>query len=160
MADLPRTPGEDLSSLRAVVTSSSLLHTATAQACRARFGAPVVNIYGSADGVNCHTAGGRCGSEACVGLPAPNVAEIRIADASGRSVPAGQEGEIWARGPMTPLCYVNAPEPDARYRPSGGWVCTGDRGLLDQDGCPPDSGMACSHPVDVRLVDGTRQEFT
>lgn len=135
MADLPRTPGEDFSSLRAVVTSSSLLHTATTQACRARFGAPVVNIYGSADGVNCHTAGGSCASEACVGRPAPNVADIRIADAHGRPVPAGQEGEIWARGPMTPLCYVNAPELDTRYRPPGGWVRSGDRGLLDQDGC-------------------------
>ncbi|HKR50621.1 MAG TPA: class I adenylate-forming enzyme family protein [Pseudonocardiaceae bacterium] len=135
MADLPRTSGEDLSSLRAVVTSSSLLYTATVQACRARFGAPVVNIYGSADGINCHTAGGSCGSEACVGRPARNVADLRIADASGQPVPAGQEGEIWARGPMTPLCYVNAPELDARYRPPGGWVRSGDRGLFDQDGC-------------------------
>lgn len=135
MADLPRTPGEDLFSLRAVVTSSSLLHTATTQACRARFGAPVVNIYGSADGINCHTARGTCGSEACVGRPDPTVADIRIADADGRPVPTGQEGEIWALGPMTPLCYVNAPELDARYRPPGGWVRSGDRGLLDQDGC-------------------------
>ncbi|MGH3896664.1 MAG: class I adenylate-forming enzyme family protein [Pseudonocardiaceae bacterium] len=135
MADLPRTPGEDLSSLRAVVTSSSLLHTATTQACRARFGAPVINIYGSADGINCHTAGGSCGSEACVGRPDPTVAEIRITDAAGQPVPAGQDGEIWAFGPMTPLCYVNAPELDARYRPPGGWVRSGDRGLLDQDGC-------------------------
>jgi acyl-CoA synthetase (AMP-forming)/AMP-acid ligase II len=35
---------------------------------------------------------------------------------------------------MTPLCYVAAAELDARYRAAGGWVCTGDRGLIDPDG--------------------------
>ena len=35
---------------------------------------------------------------------------------------------------MTPLCYVNAPELDARYRVRGGWVRTGDSGVLGPDG--------------------------
>lgn len=107
----------DVSGLAAVVASGADLPPATATACRERFRCPVVNVYGSSDGVNCHTrdtAGG-------VGRPDPAVTEIRVAD-----------GEILARGPMTPLCYVNAPELDERYRLIGGWVRTGDRGRLDE----------------------------
>jgi acyl-CoA synthetase (AMP-forming)/AMP-acid ligase II len=136
IADRLRACGEDTSSLRALVSSSAALSTATIEACMTRFGAPVVNIYGSADGVNCHTAGGDCASApGCAGRPDPTVADIRIVDPRGRPVPAGEAGEIWSLGPMTPLCYVNAPELDARYRAPGGWVRTGDRGLIGLDGC-------------------------
>jgi acyl-CoA synthetase (AMP-forming)/AMP-acid ligase II len=110
-------PG-DASSLRAVVASGADLPPATAALCRERFGCPVVNVYGSSDGVNCHTRGG-----GGVGRPDPAVTDLRVVD-----------GEIQALGPMTPLCYVGAPELDARYRLPGGWVRTGDRGRLDAAG--------------------------
>lgn len=111
-------PSAVSSSLTAVVASGADLPEATAEACRRRFGCPVVNVYGSSDGVNCHTrdtAGG-------VGRPDPAVTEIRVSD-----------GEIQARGPMSPLCYVGAPELDARYRLPGGWVRTGDCGHFDEE---------------------------
>jgi acyl-CoA synthetase (AMP-forming)/AMP-acid ligase II len=127
--------GEDTSCLRVLVSSGAALPAATIEACGARFGAPVVNIYGSADGVNCHTVSGGCASGACVGRPDPSAADIRIAEANGQPLPVGQTGEIWSLGPMTPLCYVNAPELDALYRVPGGWVRTGDQGLFASDGC-------------------------
>ncbi|MGH3874256.1 MAG: class I adenylate-forming enzyme family protein [Pseudonocardiaceae bacterium] len=136
ITDQPRVVGEDTSGLHALVSSSAGLPAATIEACMTRFGAPVVNIYGSADGVNCHTAGAACAPAAgCAGRPDPTVADIRIVDPHGQPVPAGQAGEIWSLGPMTPLCYVNAPELDARYRTPGGWVRTGDRGVIGPDGC-------------------------
>jgi acyl-CoA synthetase (AMP-forming)/AMP-acid ligase II len=48
-------------------------------------------------------------------------------------VPAGDVGELWALGPMSPLCYVD-PDLDARYRAPGGWARTGDLGRLGTDG--------------------------
>jgi acyl-CoA synthetase (AMP-forming)/AMP-acid ligase II len=108
LATHPPDPDEDLSALRTVVSSGAALHPATLAECSARLARPIVNVYGSADGVNCHTA--------------------------GRRLPTGRPGEICALGPMTPLCYVNDPELDARYRLPGGWVRTGDLGVLDGDG--------------------------
>ncbi|GAA3761153.1 hypothetical protein GCM10022402_43680 [Salinactinospora qingdaonensis] len=120
---------------RAVVASGAALHAETAASCRDRFGCPVINVYGSADGVNCHTGADESAvAEGVVGHPDPAVAEIAVTGPDGEPLPEGREGEIRARGPMTPLCYVNAPELDARYRTSGGWVRTGDRGVLLSDG--------------------------
>jgi len=124
--------GEDTSAT-VLVSSGAPLDRLTIQACLDRFGCPVIDVYGSADGVNCHTVRGD-GACAHTGRPDPAVAQIRIVGPSGRPVEDGKEGEIWALGPMTPLCYVNAPELDRRYRAAGGWVRTGDLGLIDPEG--------------------------
>lgn len=134
LADHPRVPGEDLSSLAAVVSSGAALPYATAEACRARFRCPVITVYGSSDGVNCHTATTGLAPDTGTGVPDPAVAEIRILDDHGGVLPPGRPGEICARGPMTPLSYVASPELNARYRTPGGWVRTGDRGLVDDGG--------------------------
>ncbi|WP_051831509.1 class I adenylate-forming enzyme family protein [Streptomyces violens] len=134
LADHPPVPGEDLTGLRAVVSSGAALPESTAAACRRRFARPVIAVYGSSDGVNCHTAATGLTPETGTGRPDPAVAAIRITDGDGAELPPGQPGEICARGPMTPLCYVASPELDARYRTAGGWVRTGDRGLLDTPG--------------------------
>lgn len=125
----------DLSSLNAVISSAGPVHRHVRDACVRRFGMPPVNIYGSSDGVNCHTGHDPARWEpGLAGVPDPDVARISIRDPEGRPLPPGQAGEIWALGPMTPLCYVAAPELDARYRAPGGWVRTGDLGRLDDDG--------------------------
>ena len=69
-----------------------------------------------------------------VGKPNPAVCEIRIVDDLGRELPHGDVGEITARGPLSPMQYVNAPELDERYRDAEGWVKTGDLGFIDPQG--------------------------
>lgn len=123
--------------LTALVLGGSALDAATQEEARRVFHCPVVNLYGSADGVNCHTGPVRetvpaGGPGVVVGRPDPAVCEIRIAPLHG-SASTGA-GEILARGPMTPLCYVGAPELNMRYRTADGWVRTGDLGMLDADG--------------------------
>ncbi|MFD0526934.1 fatty acid--CoA ligase family protein [Kitasatospora arboriphila] len=134
MAEQPPVPAEDLSSLQAVVSSSAMLTPAVLRGALARFGLPLVNVYGSSDGMNCHTrwtdpdgdvlrVGARPG-----GGGGPGVRSGRASAAAGRP------GEIQARGPMSPLCHVGAPALDARQRVDGGWVRAGDLGVLEADG--------------------------
>ncbi|MEV6123027.1 AMP-binding protein [Streptomyces sp. NPDC052077] len=134
IADLPPAPDEDLSGLRALVSSGAALPDSTAAACRERFGRPVIAVYGSSDGVNCHTAAPGAPADGTAGTPDPAVAELRVVRPDGTPAPPGAEGEILAKGPMSPMCYVGAPELDARYRTGTGWVRTGDLGALDGRG--------------------------
>ncbi|WP_433213078.1 class I adenylate-forming enzyme family protein [Microtetraspora malaysiensis] len=135
MADLDGHPDVDLSSLRAVIASGAPLRQDEWDACTRRFGPPVVNVYGSTDGVNCHTGRdpGRW-RPGLAGHPDPDVAELTVRDPDGRPAPTGETGEIWALGPMTPLSHVAAPELDQRNRTAGGWVRIGDLGRMDADG--------------------------
>lgn len=133
MTDLPTASTVDTSSVRAVVSSSAAFPPTLLPPCRKLLADKVITIYGSADGVNCHTARTGIGPDRGTGIPDPAVAQIQILSPAGRPLPAGQDGEICALGPMTPLCYVAAPELDAAYR-TAGWVRTGDLGHLDRHG--------------------------
>lgn len=126
----------DRSGLRALICGGAVIDRATVQRCTGAFGCSFINLYGSADGVNCHTLPDD-DIEAILttaGKPNPGVCEIRIADDEGQELPQGEIGEVLARGPLSPMQYVNAPDLDARYRTSEGWVKTGDLGMIDAKG--------------------------
>jgi acyl-CoA synthetase (AMP-forming)/AMP-acid ligase II len=99
-------------------------------------GARFVNGYGCSDGAVCLTGWDDPPEKigATVGRPSEATTEIRILGDDGAELPAGEVGEVCARGPMSPLGYFGSPELDERYRFDGGWVRTGDLGFLDAEG--------------------------
>lgn len=126
----------DLSELVALVSGGALIDEATISRCREAFGCRFVNLYGSADGVNCFNAMTDSHDKVAqtVGQPNPQICEIRIVDDHHQPLQQGEIGEIAARGPISPMQYVNSPVLDETYRDQQGWVYTGDLGCIDSDG--------------------------
>jgi acyl-CoA synthetase len=126
----------DKSGLIAIVSGGAKIDEVSIRRCMSAFQCGFISLYGSADGVNCHTMV-EDNLETILtktGKPNPDVCELRIVDDLGCELPQGEIGEIIARGPISPLQYVNAPELDALYRGEGGWVHTGDLGFIDELG--------------------------
>ena len=64
---------------------------------------------------------------------APPIGEVKVVGANGQSLPAGEVGELWARGPNVVKGYWNKPEATAHTFVDG-WVVTGDLARIDEEG--------------------------
>ncbi|ABE40541.1 AMP-dependent synthetase and ligase [Rhodopseudomonas palustris BisB5] len=69
---------------------------------------------------------------ASVGV-AQSALSVRITGTDGEVLPAGETGEIEAKGPTVMLGYWNNPDANAETLKNG-WLRTGDVGRLDEDG--------------------------
>lgn len=68
-----------------------------------------------------------------IGLPLPDTDATIQDPETGEILPPGQPGEICIRGPQVMKGYWNKPEETARML-RGGWLHTGDIGIMDEDG--------------------------
>ena len=126
----------DLASLRVVASFGAAINESQVRDVQATFGCRFINGYGCTDGALSLTGWDDPPERIAttVGRPDPALSSIRILTGDGAEAAPGEEGEICARGPMSPLRYFNATELDERYRFDGGWVRTGDLGIIDDDG--------------------------
>ncbi len=65
--------------------------------------------------------------------PATPVAEMKVVDNEGRTLPPGQSGELWVYGPHVVTGYWNKPVANAKCFQDG-WLKTGDLARLDEEG--------------------------
>ncbi|MDZ4734871.1 MAG: AMP-binding protein [Rhodospirillaceae bacterium] len=127
----------DLSSLRAGSCGGADADPDVLAACAREFPMPrIANVYGQTE---------TCTLIACpeyddddrgatVGRPFKEF-DVRISDpATGKALPAGEIGQIEARGPMVMLGYYDRPVETAETIDEEGWLKTGDLGYLTQEG--------------------------
>ncbi|WP_340316838.1 long-chain-fatty-acid--CoA ligase [Rhizorhabdus argentea] len=76
-------------------------------------------------------AGNRRMTGAGKALPAT---QLIVTDSEGKTLPAGEVGEIRIRSIANMVGYWNQPEETARTLCPGNWIRTGDAGFLDEEG--------------------------
>jgi HIP---CoA ligase len=135
--DHPGRAARDLSSLRLAVTGAATVPVALVERMQRELGfGTVLTAYGLTEAVVAtmcrpgddpdtvaHTSG-----RAAAGF------EVRIAGADGGPLGPGQPGEILLRGPNTMLGYDGDQAATRAAVDAGGWLHTGDVGVLDQRG--------------------------
>jgi len=135
MLDLPDFDHFDLSSLRVLAGGTSVMTEEQVRRITAHFhNHNLFIIYGSTEAGPVATLrpSDLLRKPGSVGRPALNV-ELRVVDDQDRVVPAGTAGEIICRSEFNMRGYWRMPaETAATLR--GGWVHTGDLGVLDDEG--------------------------
>ena len=67
------------------------------------------------------------------GLPLPST-EISVRDEAGKALPAGEDGELWIRGPQVTQGYWQRPDETEIAITPDGWLRSGDIGHIDDQG--------------------------
>jgi acyl-CoA synthetase (AMP-forming)/AMP-acid ligase II len=138
LAKHPLVDSYDLSSLRIVITGGAPLGREVQLACGDRLRCQTAQGWGMTELAGAGSVSPTHGqfpdrpgtAGLCVGG-----SEIKVIDvASGDELGAGQDGELWFRGPNVMQGYLRRPAETAAALAPDGWLRTGDIGHLDGDG--------------------------
>jgi long-chain acyl-CoA synthetase len=143
LVDAAKRRGENGVGLRTVIYGGAPMYLADIREAIAVMGQRFVQIYGQGESPMTITAlsrewHGRTNHPrylerlASVGT-AQSVMSVRITDRDGNPLPAGETGEVEAKGSAVMLGYWNNPTANAETLKDG-WLRTGDVGRLDEDG--------------------------
>lgn len=133
LLDAPLPEGCDVSSLRACTSGGQALPKEVHRDFERRFNVEIAEGYGLTEfspNITTNLFGAKK-----IGTVGPAVwgVEIRIIDEAGNRLPAGERGQVIARGPGMMKGYFRNPESTAQTLREG-WLYTGDIGSLDGDG--------------------------
>ena len=137
-------PGLDRGRMRGVklvVAGGMAVQRAVAERWQQACGTPLIEGYGltEASPIVCANPLNLSAFSGAIGLPLPST-EVAIMEDDGTPLACGTEGEICVRGPQVMQGYWHMPDETAKVFHAGGWLRTGDVGVMDDRGC-------------VRLVD-------
>jgi cyclohexanecarboxylate-CoA ligase len=140
LQDLTYTPAlarHDTSSLRLFISAGASIPRKLVQDARERLRCAISAGWGMTEN-GLATCNGLedpeakvCGTE---GLPLPGV-ELRVVDDDERNLPAGAEGHLLVRGAGQFVGYFRRLEHTRACHTADGWFHTGDRAMLDAEGC-------------------------
>ncbi|KAF1331674.1 4-coumarate-coa ligase, partial [Globisporangium splendens] len=136
LAHHPLVDKYDLSATEFLVSGGAPMGKEVEGLVKKRLGVAVKQAYGMTEAspaVNYtedanHKAGG-------VGRLLPNT-ELRVrCTSTGVDLPVGERGELLYRGPQVMIGYLNNPEANNGVFTEDRFLCTGDIGYIDEDGC-------------------------
>jgi long-chain acyl-CoA synthetase len=128
----PKLDTSDFSALRLITSGGASLPVELYQRLKNRFKVPILEMYGMTENAATLTSNPlEKQKEGSVGVALPGM-DVAVVDEEGRPLPAGEIGEVLARGPGIMKGYYNQPE-RTRKALAGGWYHTGDLGRLDRD---------------------------
>ncbi len=143
LLESPTIRTRDLSSLVKVCSGGAPVPRATVERWREIAGRPICNIYGLTETTSpSHLPASLTelapvdaeSGTLSVGIPVPST-YVRVVDPESMlDVDAGEEGELWIRGPQVVPGYWNRPEATAEAIVDG-YLRTGDVGRMDARGC-------------------------
>ena len=131
VAEQERSPRQ-VSSLTAAAAGGDAVPVALQDRFRAAFGIPLQEVYGLTESVLVMGNPIDAIRPGSMGVPFEGV-ELRIVDAEGRDVMAGETGELLVRSPGVCIGYWNDPD-STRGALKDGWLHTGDLASCDADG--------------------------
>jgi acyl-CoA synthetase (AMP-forming)/AMP-acid ligase II len=159
--EFPEKERYDVTSLKWLLSAGSPLSTSTKRFILEFFKCELCDMYGLTEtgpftNMNYHHDPEKKRS---VGLPFFHM-EMRVVDGQGKDVPAGEIGEIVAKGPLLLRTYYKN-EKAYNEAMRDGWFYTGDLGKTDEDGylhlMDRKKDMICSggvniYPSDIEVV--------
>jgi long-chain acyl-CoA synthetase len=125
----------DWSMLKCAIGGGMAVQKSVADAWVKATGKPIIEGYGLSETSPVLTCNRGDITEwtGTIGLPLPST-DISIRDDHGRELPAGEQGEICARGPQVMAGYWQRPEETAQAMTEDGFFRTGDIGIMDAQG--------------------------
>ena len=143
LVDAAKRRGENGEGLRTIIYGGGPMYLADIRDAISTMGQRFVQIYGQGESPMTITALSRDWHRrtghprylerlSSVGT-AQSVMRVRITDKDGNPLPAGETGEVEAKGAAVMLGYWNNPTANAETLKDG-WLRTGDVGRLDEDG--------------------------
>jgi len=128
--------GHDLSSIKACLSGAAALPQEVAERFERFSGGRLVEGYGLSETSPVAIANPIYGKRKAgtIGMPIPDTL-ARVADPEdpGRTMPAGEPGELALAGPQVMLGYWNRPDETAQVLRDG-WLLTGDMAVMDEEG--------------------------
>lgn len=135
LAKHPLVDDYDLSGLQEVFIAAAPSGADLSDAIAARLGCNALQGYGMTElSPVSHVVPRSAPRSGAAGVTAPNTA-CRIVDIeTGQDLPAGEEGELWIKGPQVMQGYLNNPQATEQTITPDGWLRTGDIAKIDEDG--------------------------
>jgi acyl-CoA synthetase (AMP-forming)/AMP-acid ligase II len=130
----PNLPSRNLTSLRGLIFAGSMFPAPLRERVAKKLCPAIYEYYGMQEtgALTVSTPADREARPDSIGLQIP-FAEVRIERADGSRTGPGELGEIIARSPNAVTYYFDNPEKSAETF-AGGWVHTGDLGMIDEEG--------------------------